>query len=321
MNRSQLYGYGLVLAIASLTGCSQNGTPVSSSGGGWSAEQASVSGTLASTPDLIDDGQMESEDVGLVNAGPAAEGALAAIRPYRFWRTIDGIERRFEFAFADSDSAGLPRTAVVTVHKTLRGSFNIVAGAPGAEDSPRDSSRRIVRKRLVDHWTRRVLLKRVERPNGEGGEGADNVRWRVAATSAVKVRSALPANDADHAKLLSLRVQSGALDTTLSNPLEFFRLRGMLKLDPGAEVAVTVTTERPDDIVLFVRHGHRARLEPNGDNTYSGRFTVPDERGVRHFGVNALSNGTLFDDDAPYNSIAWIFPYTVVNEEMAEYRP
>ena len=95
----------------------------------------------------------------------------------------------------------------------------------------------------------------------------------------------------------------------------------MLKLDPGAEVAVTVTTERADDIVLFVRHGHRARLEPNGDNTYSGRFTVPDERGVRHFGVNALSNGTLFDDDAPYNSIAWIFPYTVVNEEMAEYRP
>ncbi len=321
MNKSMIRVYALVLGMASLTGCSQTGTPVSSSGGGWSAEQASVSSTLSSTPDLIDDGQMESEDVGLVNAGPAADGALAAIRPYRFWRTIDGIERRFEFAFADSDSAGRPTTAVVTVHKVLRGSFNIVAGAPGEDGAPGDSSRRLVRKRLVDHWTRRILLRRVERHNGEGGEGTDSVRWRVAATSAVKVRSALPESDAGHAKILSLRVQSGAVDTTLSNPLEFFHLRGMLKLDPGAEVAVTVTTERADDIVLFVRHNQRVRLEPNGDNTYSGHFTVPDERGVRHFGVNVLARETLWDDAAPYNSIAWIFPYAVVGEPMAEYRP
>lgn len=320
MNRSMLRVYALVFAVTSLTSCSQTGTPVSSSGGGWSAEQASVSSTLSSTPDLIDEGQMESEDVGLVNAGPAVDGALAAIRPHRFWRKIDRVERRFEFAFADSDSAGRPTTAVVTVHKVLRGSFNIVAGAPGEDVAAGDSSRRLVSKRLVDYWTRRVLLKRVARSNGEG-EGADAVRWRVAATSAVKVRSALPANEADHANIMSVRVQSGALDTTLVQPLEFFRLRGMLKLDPGAEVAVTVTTGRADDIVLFVRQDRRVRLEPNGDNTYSGRFTVPDERGVRHFGVNALARGTLWDDAAPYNSIAWIFPYAVVNEALAEYRP
>ena len=63
------------------------------------------------------------------------------------------------------------------------------------------------------------------------------------------------------------------------------------------------------------------RLTPNGDNTYSGRFTVPDERGVRHFGVNALAHDTLWDDETPYNSLAWIFPYTVVGEALAEYRP
>ena len=320
MNRSMLRVYALALVVAGLTSCSQTGTPVSSSGGGWSAEQASVSSTLSITPELIDDGQMESEDVGLVNAGPAPDGALAAIRPYRFWRTIDRIERRFEFAFADSDSAGLPTTAVVTVHKVLRGSFNIVAGAPGEDGAPGDTSRRLVRKRLLDYWTRRVLLKRVERPNTEG-EGEPSVRWRVAATSAVKVRSALPENAADHTNILSVRVQSGALDTTVAQPLEFFRLRGMLKLDPGAQVSVTVTTERADDIVLFVRQDRRVRLEPNGDNTYSGSFTVPDERGVRHFGVNAFSKETLWDDAAPYNSIAWIFPYAVVGEQVAEYRP
>ena len=318
MNRPTLFRFGLVLAIASVTGCSRSGTPVSSSGGGSNPEQASVTSTLASTPDLIDDGQMESSDVAMVSSGLAPDGAFAAIRPYRFWRTIDRVDRRFEFAFADSDSAGRPTTAVVTVHKTLRGTFNIVAGPVGEDGSTGDTTRRIVRKRLVDNWTRRILLKRIARPELDGSVQA---RWRVAATSGVNVHSATPVDEAGHVKIVSLRVQSGALDTTIVNPREFFRLRGMLKLDTSAEVAVTVTTERPDDIVLLTRTGHRARLAPNGDNTYSGRFMVPDERGVRHFGVNALAHGTLFDDVAPYNSHGWIFPYAVVNEELAEYRP
>lgn len=318
MNRNTLLGYGLVLAVASLTGCGQSGAPLSSSGGGWSAEQAAVSSTLSSTADLIDDGQMESSAVGMVNAGHAPAGALGAVRPYRFWRTIDRIERRFEYAFADSDSAGRPMTAVVTVHKALRGSFNIAAGPAGEDSASSDSPRHVVRKPLLDYWTRRIVLKRVVRPNEEGGE---RERWRVAATSGVNVRSALPANESEHVNLVSLRVQSGEHDTTLVSPFEFFRLRGMLKLDPGVEVAVTVTTEHADDIVLMVRNGHRVRLTPNGDNTYSGHFMVPDERGVRNFGVNALANSALWDDAAPYNSQAWIFPYAVANEPLAEYRP
>jgi len=70
-----------------------------------------------------------------------------------------------------------------------------------------------------------------------------------------------------------------------------------------------------------VRNGHRVRLAPNGDNTYSGRFMVPSEHGVRNFGVNVLASSTLWDDAAPYNSHAWIFPYAVVNEPLADYRP
>ena len=319
MNRNTLLGYGLVLALASLTGCSQSGTPLSSSGGGWSAEQAAVSSTIASTPDLIDDGQIESAAIGLVNAGHAPSGALVAVRPYRFWRKIEHIERRFEFAFADSDSAGRPMTAVVTVHKVLTGSFNVAAGPAGEDSAARDTSRRIVhRKPLLDYWTRRIVLKRVVRPDAGGGE---HERWSVAATSGVDVRSALPASEGEHVNIVSLRVQSGAHDTTLVGPLELFRLRGMLKLDPGAEVAVTVTTEHPDDLVLMVRNGHRVRLAPNGDNTYSGRFMVPNEHGVRNFGVNVLASSTLWDDAAPYNSHAWIFPYAVVNEPLADYRP
>jgi hypothetical protein len=37
--------------------------------------------------------------------------------------------------------------------------------------------------------------------------------------------------------------------------------------------------------------------------------------------VNALSNGTLFDDQAPYDSDAWIFPYAIQPCFIAEYMP
>jgi hypothetical protein len=38
-------------------------------------------------------------------------------------------------------------------------------------------------------------------------------------------------------------------------------------------------------------------------------------------GVNALSSGTLFDDQAPYDSKAWIVPCVVNPTELAEFIP
>ena len=43
--------------------------------------------------------------------------------------------------------------------------------------------------------------------------------------------------------------------------------------------------------------------------------------GLHHIGVNALSNGTLFDDEAPYDSDAWILPHTFFPESLAEFLP
>lgn len=145
--------------------------------------------------------------------------------------------------------------------------------------------------------------------------------WKVAATSGVKVTSARPADEARHVRIESIQVQSGALDTTITAPLEFFRLRRILKLEAGAEVAITVRTTHADDIVLLMAHGRRTRLEPNGDNSYTGRWIVPNDGGIRHFGVNALSHDTLWDDAPVYNSQAWVFPFAVMAEDLADYRP
>lgn len=294
------------LLIALLAGCSRQGT-VNAPGdpaAGASQDQAEVASTVASNPSYVDDELSESPDPTSVNTAGAAgaeAGPLSvqtAIRPLTFWRDIRDVERRFEFAFSDTDSTGRPTTAVVTVHKLFRGSFNILVADEVAEGSPPEAH--VIHKPLVDRWVRRLLLKRVRLPE------SDRRAWRIVATSGVKITS----RDAE-TRIESLRIQSGPLDTTVTDPLAFFRLRAILKLDPGADVTLTATTLRNDDVVLLYLRNRRDRFHNNGDNTYTAVFRAPDLTGLHHVGVNALSHGTLLDDTAAYDSQSWIEPYLV----------
>jgi hypothetical protein len=74
-------------------------------------------------------------------------------------------------------------------------------------------------------------------------------------------------------------------------------------------VTLTVTTQRPDDVVVLLHRDRRFRLHNNGDNTYTGTWLAPNVDEIRHVGVNALSNGSLFDDAARYSSDAWLWHY------------
>jgi hypothetical protein len=306
----------LALAAGALSGCGRNNP--AAPGPSQSVDQAEVAYELARQPQVVDDQLADSPDQTSLD-GPA--GAAALIHPLTYWRTITRVDRSFVFAFADTDSTGRPTTAVVTVLKNLHGSFNILTGVPGGDGTPLDSANHVIRKPLDDRWVRRVLLKRVPPDPAAGMDagdpGRDARRWRVAATSGVKVTS----RDAT-THILSLQIQSGPLDTLITDPLALFRLRRVLKLQPGTEVTLTVTTERNDDVVVLMHHDRRFRLHNNGDNTYTGVWRAGlFADGVWHFGVNALSNGTLFDDRAPYDSRAWILPYVMAPTEMADYMP
>ena len=50
-------------------------------------------------------------------------------------------------------------------------------------------------------------------------------------------------------------------------------------------------------------------------------FQAPDRLGLHHVGVNALSNGTLYDDTARYDSQSWITPYRVHPLVLADGTP
>ncbi|MBI5711480.1 MAG: hypothetical protein HZC42_14435 [Candidatus Eisenbacteria bacterium] len=300
----------LLLVAALLSGCgktNQVSSPVSGPDG--SVDQAAVAGAVASSPQVVEDGEFESTEMGTINDGQP--GATAAISPLYYWRVIHSVQRSFEFAFADTDSTGRPTTAIVTIHKLLAGSFNILVGEPGTDGTPIDSSVSVLRKPLFDHWVRRLLLKRIMDP------ASARDAWRVVATSGVKVTSRNA-----QTRIESLRVQTADLDTTITDPLRFIFLRNILKVDPEAEVTLTVTTLRNDDVVVLQLRNHRRfRFHNNGDNTYTGVWRAPMLAGLRHFGVNALSNGTLFDDEAPYDSQAWLLPYLVRPNEIADTLP
>lgn len=285
-------------------------------------DRSAVLAVMETMPELAEDDLFLSDEE--TELGAQADMALgrrvaptAAIRPWRYWRTILDIERRFEFEFFAPDSNGDPTRAFVTIHRRLAGTFNIATPTPAPGDSADagaalastdDPAReiRIVRKRLRDHWVRRVALVRVETEN------SDRRIWRIAGTSGVRVRSPVLTDAVPPPGIQSLRIVKADLDTTITDPLQLLRLKQIMHATPGEEVTLTVTTTDADDVVVLLHRGLRFRFQNNGDGTHSGVWRVPRVAGVHHFGVNALAHGTLFDDEAPYQSDAWILPYVTV---------
>ena len=325
MRSRLLLATSLIAAISLIAGCGKTtvNSPTSTIDTP-SLDQAQVASVIAIEPEVVEDGQFESTDLTSLGteANPGAIGALAVINPLRFWRVMTRAEHRFEFAFADSDSTGRPTTAIVTMHKSLAGNFNILTGVPGGDSTALDSSVSVIRKPLADRWVRQILLKRISTSD------STQCAWRVVATSGVAVTSQFATTSIER-----LRIQTAGVDTTVTDPLRFTYLRRILQLEPGTPVTLTVTTLRNDDVVVMCRFGHRFRFRNNGDNTYTGVWQVPDLRqgnGPRpgpgrppifHFGVNALSHGTLFDDQAPYDSQAWLLPMVLAPDQVADALP
>ena len=304
-----LFAAGIITA-GLLVGCSDNSTEPNRalSSSGYPRDRYSEADLLeAMVPalTLVDEGLFaDPTETSLAGSTTSSQEAVASpIQPLRFWRHITDVRRSYEFAFADSDSVGHPTTAIVTIHKRFAGTFNIVP-EPENEGDPRT----VIQKELRDHWVRRVKLRRIVRVDGE--------RWRVAAVSGVNVTSREATSE-----IVSVHVNAGDLDATITEPLAFFNLRRILRFDEGAEVTLTVTTTRSDDVVLLYRSGHREKMTNHGDHTYTATFPAGDLEGWRHFGVNALSHGTLYDDELPYDSKAWILPYVIASTPDVDYLP
>ena len=301
MKKQLALALGLLFVIVALAGCGKSTKPTSSlstNGGGASATDiAQVNDALAANPGYVNEDVFTTSSPTLMSGAEPA-GGMPPLRPFRWWRMIDSTTRVIDTQFGDPDTAGRPRSALVTVTRDLFGTFNVVPF-----DSATHTAGPVVHKPLHDTWVRKLAFQRVRWTSDSLNWRWD---WRVVGTSGVDVTSE---NATTH--IVSVRIQSGVTDTTITDPLALHRLHRVLWLHAhDAPVHVTVTTTKPDDQVFLYRTFDRRRFTANGDNTYSLDFLDADDfRGMRNFGVNALSKGTLMDDNSPYDSQAWVLPY------------
>jgi len=338
----------LGLAVGILTGCGDSPTGVKSVGTpytttGTPQDRAAVMAEAAAHPEFMDESIYGSADE--TPAARTGGSTLAVIDPITFSRRIRSAERHFTFAFSDTDTTGRPTTAILTIEKDLTGTFNILADdTTGGFGRPQ-----LIRKPLSERWTRRLMFKRVSSPShgdndddddgdddgDDDDQGEDDARtttqaavigpaeldhhgdrglghWQLTGVSGILIDT-----PEGNTQITSLRIQAAELDTTISDPLQFVTLEGLPAIQPGAEITVTATTNAADDIVLLLSAGGRRRLTANGDNTYSGTFVVPQSLGCHHFGVNALSHDTVFDDVASYDSESWLLPVRARTRSLA----
>lgn len=292
MKKHTMWTLALLAAFA-LAGCGKATSPVQStgdSGGTGLSDQAQVAAVLANNPEYVDDNVWASDQFQAYDQ----TAGFAAIAPLRWHRVITNVEREVNTEFGAPDSNGRPTLAFVTVRKHLTGSLQILAGSA----DPSDTTKQMISKPIDDGSVRKLVLARVAM--------RDTARWRLVGTSGVEV-----ATNGGSTNIVSLRIQSPGIDTTITDPLELHRLRRILVFQPGAPVRLTATTSRDNDVVLFYGHDMRRRFVNNGDGTYTFEFPSGRFPGLRHVGVDAFSNGTLFDDTAPYDSNAWLLAFAV----------
>jgi len=316
----------LAFAVAALAGCSKHSTaPV---GGGESAEQQGVQSSLASMPEVMNDGLADDQGpMGFSMHG--AGGPLATPGPEydpepeggstpperRFHRVINDVSRSFTFEFSDNDDQGRPRAAHVVVNKLLTGWFIVVHPETLQDVNGQDSVvARYVQKPLRDRWVRPLWLVRC--PRLEGGEDPRR-GWRLKAASGVNVTSEIE-DEGKQPHIQSVQLQVGENVATFTDPAAAIHWYELWHAPAGSQVSVTVTTDQQDDVVVLYSFGGRVRLTSNGDGTYSGGWTTPSQEGLKHFGVDAFSHATLYDDEAGYHSNAWLFPYLNDGEAGAD---
>jgi len=285
----------LGIAAALLGGCGKSSSPTAPVTA--TTDQAQVSATLAAASTLVDDNLAEDGSQVTAALEPARGASLeTAIRPFTWWQQITGETRTWSFAWSDTDSTGHPTRVVATLMKHMTGTLVIIPAS--AADSTQPSSQRIT-KPIDKTLTRQVELQRLSLGNGR--------QWKV-----VEVTGAFVQTAGATTHLESLRLQSSSgIDTTITDPLQFFSLRHVITFGPNDTVTVTATTSRTNDFVYIHRWDWRHRLHNNGDGTYSFTWVTSAWSGWRHFGIQAISHGSIADDTAAFDMQAWHLPFRV----------
>ena len=280
-------------------------------------DQGQVAAVISTAATLTDDGLDEdpSRVPASITSGDFQWGVLsdpsatqALIRPFAWWQNVTQITPTLTFAFADTDGTGRPTSCIVTISKHMTGSL-VVIPTSATDTTQADSSHTVI-KQLDKTLIRKIKLSRLL-------IGVVRV-WKVTQVTGAYVSTVSPQTD-----LMSLHIQSSSgVDTTITDPLQWFSLRHVLTFTANDTVTVTATTSRTNDPVFIHRWDWRHRLRNNLDGTYTFSWVTSAWGGWRWFGIQAMSHGSIYDDTLPFDMVAWHFPFRVVGgQPPVDYYP
>jgi hypothetical protein len=286
-----LAGASLLAGTALMAGCLND----SSSDSAMTSEDAQDERALEETVEL-DIPEYASADIFVYGEDGTGAGR-AAIEPLHWWRELENVDKTIQITINKPE--GGPNTADVAITCDASGILHVLACA--------DSTITPFRKEFKNTAVRSLYFERPGRPIVHPRRG-----WKLRALSGVLAES-----PGTTRQILSVRVQAGDVDETITNVTDLVRLGQILELPRGEEAIVTVDTGDATDVVYLHVRRHRMRfpLTNNGDGTFTGAYVTPEGRGVRHAVVDVLSHASLYDDVAPYDNVAWGIPYWIAGED------
>jgi hypothetical protein len=234
------------------------------------------------------------------------------ITPLRWGRQIRSSNRQ-----VDVDIQG-DTIAIATITRIFAGNFVIIAIQQSTGDTLQ------VTKDFVDTLKRKVMFVRI----GRFTDRRHN--WRPVAITLVEGWSPV-----ENFRIDTLQITTPRETIVVTNPLNtwlrFGRFVGEIPhirpLEP-VQIRVTVSSQNDSAEVVMLRWGvgwgdgrrHRARIPMVSETPISGgyervyerTFIAHQHRGRFNAFIDALSHGTLFDDQEPYSNKVWGVPYHLV---------
>jgi hypothetical protein len=212
-----------------------------------------------------------------------------------------------------------PNLAVATIMHSFNGSCYILA----EDTTDTNTVGKLYRKGMENKITRRVVLRKQQQA------GNRHRNWRMRRISGSLTESRQTTLDFEWIKIQTADGQEWIFEDPLDiiadlDSIPTFSHRDSVKIFVKINNSSPYSEMPGEEVMLRYRNDrgmHRARKEFNdeglypdenaGDGIYSGWWLVGDRRGVFHVFVDAIDNGTLYDDQLPYNSKVWGFPYIV----------
>lgn len=306
-----------VAAFLMMTACSKNPeSPSSQEQFGSVADRAAIEASiqqdnLFNTQGLDDDGEQTPDYDNEVSK------VAEQINTIKFGRRAPYKLESVDVVF-DSDT-----TATATITHSLNGKFFILA----KDTSDSNVVGTLYSKDMQNIILRKAKLRKVR------DTGNDRRDWRVIAVSGAVASSPNPTITITELKYEN----SDGATLTITDPLSYFMTRetGLPEFSRGDSVKIFVKLTNTNEFppasgeTALLRYGmdhkfHRARKRLNdegiypdavaGDGTYSGLYRIHQPRWghrLHHAGVDIIDNGTIYDDVAPYDAVAWSLPYMV----------